>query len=173
MSTEQKQPAEQNEPRSPRRLIRGRDEVRDQLAVLAEEARREVALFSPQLDSYFFNNGRFARALASFAARHRHNRARILVEDATQALHDNDRLVALLRRLSDFLDMRQVGEEHQGIRDMFIVIDHGSYLHRQDMSKPECLTNAHDPQEAVNLLRRFNEMWNRSEPVASLRSAGL
>lgn len=173
MSNEQKQPDEQNEPKSPRRVIRGRDEIRDQFAVLAEEAKREVALFSPQLDSYFFNNGRFARALASFAARHRHNRARILVEDTSQALRDNDRLVALLRRLSDFLDMREVGEEHRGVRDMFIVVDHGGYLHRQDMSKPECLTNAHDPQEAVQLLRRFNEMWNRSEPIASLRTAGL
>src|SRR3989344_8165804 len=77
-----------------RRIIRDRSETGDFLAMLAENATREIVVFAPRLDGAFFNNSRFARALASFAARHRQNLARIVVEDVDQALRDNHRLVA-------------------------------------------------------------------------------
>lgn len=156
-----------------RRIIRDRTEVGDFLAQLAENATREIVIFAPRLDGAFFNNSRFARALASFAARHRQNLARIVVEDTDQALRDNDRLVGLCRRLSDFIHMHRVAEEHLGIREMFVVVDHRGYLYQQDSDKPDCVTHPHDSHEAVLLTRRFNELWDRSEPIVALRASGL
>lgn len=158
---------------SQRRIIRVRSEVSEFLAGLAENATREIVIFAPQLDGSLFNTTRFARALASFAARHRHNLARIVVEDTEQALRDNDRLVGLCRRLSDFLYMHQVAEEHLGIHEMFVVVDHRSYLHQEDITKPECVAGPSDAREAVLLARRFNELWDRSEAIISLRASGL
>ena len=156
-----------------RRIIRDRTEVSNFLALLAENATREIVIFAPRLDGAYFNNSRFARALASFAARHRQNLARIVVEDAQQAIRDNDRLVGLCRRLSDFIHMQQVAEEHLGIREMFMVVDHRGYLHQQETDKPDCVTHPQDGHEAVMLSRRFNELWDRSEPIVALRAAGL
>jgi hypothetical protein len=156
-----------------RRIIRDRAEVSDFLALLAESAMREIVIFAPRLDGAFFNSSRFARALASFAARHRQNLARIVVEDTEQTLRDNDRLVGLCRRLSDFVHMQQVAEEHLGIREMFMVVDHRGYLYQQDADKPDCVTHPHDSHEAVLLTRRFNELWDRSEPIVALRATGL
>lgn len=156
-----------------RRIIRDRAEVSDFLATLAENATREIVIFAPRLDGAFFNGSRFARALASFAARHRQNLARIVVEDTEQTLRDNDRLVGLCRRLSDFIHMQQVAEEHLGIREMFMVVDHRGYLYQQDTAKPDCVAHAHDGHEAVLLTRRFNELWDRSEPIVALRATGL
>ncbi|HSD97496.1 MAG TPA: hypothetical protein VLB06_10185, partial [Sulfuricaulis sp.] len=96
MDTAKNTPAE-NKPEPPRRVIRGRDDVADFLAGLAESATREIVIFAPQIDGALFNTPRFARALASFAARHRNNLARIVVEDTEQVLRDNDRLVGLCR----------------------------------------------------------------------------
>jgi len=156
-----------------RRVIKNRDEVRNYLAELAESATREIVIFAPRLDGDLFNSTRFARALASFAARHRHNSARVVVEDTEQALRDNDRLVELCRRLSDFIHMHQVGEEHLGIREMFMVVDHRGYLHQQDLDKPDTIAHPRDAREAALLARRFNELWDRSEAISSLRAAGL
>jgi hypothetical protein len=172
MDTAKNTPAE-SKPEPPRRIIRGRDEVGDFLAVLAESATREIVIFAPQIDGVLFNTPRFARALASFAARHRNNLARIVVEDAEQALRDNDRLIGLCRRLSDFIHMHQVSDEHIGIREMFLVIDHRGYLHQQDIAKPDCVADSHNVHDAVLLARRFNELWDRSEPILYLRSTGL
>jgi hypothetical protein len=171
METAKNSPATETAPQ--RRIIRDRTGVSDFLAVLAENATREIAIFAPQLDGAYFNTSRFARALASFAARHRQNLARIVIEDAEQAIRDNDRLVGLCRRLSDFIHMHHVAEEHLGIREMFVVVDHRSYLHQQDTAKPDCVTHQHAGHEAVLLTRRFNEFWDRSEPIVALRAAGL
>ena len=156
-----------------RRIIRDRAEVSDFLTRLAENATREIVIFAPRLDGAYFNNSRFARALASFAARHRQNLARIVIEDAEQAIRDNDRLVGLCRRLSDFIHMQQVAEEHLGMREMFIVVDHRGYLHQKDLDNPDCVAHPHDGHEAVLLARRFSELWDRSEPIIALRAAGL
>lgn len=156
-----------------RRIIRERQEISEFLEVLAENATREIVIFAPRLEGAFFNTSRLARALASFAARHRQNLARIVIEDTEQAIRDNDRLVGLCRRLSDFIHMHRVAEEHLGMNEMFMVVDHRSYLHQGDITKPDCVAHLHDGHEAVLLTRRFNELWDRSEPIITLRAAGL
>ena len=168
-----KNPTNEEKSTPQRRIIRDRKEVTEILTALVESATREIVIFAPQLDGTLFNSMRFARALASFSARHRHNLARIVVEDAEQAIRDNDRLVGLCRRLSDFIHMHQVSEEHIGIREMFVVVDHRSYLHQEDIAKHECFVHPHDGHQAVMLARRFNELWDRSNPILSIRSAGL
>lgn len=168
-----KKPLAEEKPDPQRRIIRAHNEVSEFLANLAENATREISIFAPHLDSSLFNTARFTRAMASFAARQRHNLARIVVEDVEQALRDNDRLVGLCRRLSDFIHMHRVAEEHLGIREMFMIVDHRGYLHREDPAKPECVAHPHDGRQAVMLARRFNELWDRSEPIITLRSAGL
>lgn len=172
METAKNSPNTETAPQQ-RRIIRDRSEVSDFLAMLVENATREIVIFAPQLDSAYFNTSRFSRALASFAARHRQNLARIVIEDTDQAIRDNDRLVGLCRRLSDFIHMQQVAEEHLGIREMFLVVDHRGYLHQQDTASPNCVIHPNDGHEAILLTRRFNELWDRSEPIVALRAAGL
>ncbi len=166
-------PSANEKPEPQRRIIRNRGEISDFLAGLVEGATREIVIFAPHLDEALFNTARFSRALASFAARHRHNLARIVVEDSEQAVRDNDRLVGLCRRLSDFIHMHRVADEHVGIREMFAVVDHSGYLLQEDIAKPDCTVASRDPRQAVQLARRFNELWDRSESIVSLRSAGL
>lgn len=172
MDTAENRPAEEK-PAPQRRVIKERDEIRDYLAELTESAAREIVIFAPQLDGYIFNTTRVSRALASFSARHRQNLVRIVVEDAEQTLRDNDRLVSLCRRLSDFIHIHKVGEEHRGIREMFMAVDHHSYVHQADTAKPEHFAGRHDTRQTVMLVRRFGEIWDRSEAITSLRTAGL
>ncbi|MBI3547043.1 MAG: hypothetical protein HY081_10735 [Gammaproteobacteria bacterium] len=172
MDTAENKPIEEK-PAPQRRIIKERDEVRDYIAELTESAVREIVIFAPQLDGYIFNTTRVSRALASFSARHRYNLVRIVVEDVEQMMRDNDRLVSLCRRLSDFIQIHKVGEEHSGIREMFMAVDHHSYLHQEDNAKPEHLAGRHDTRQTVMLVRRFREIWDRSEPISALRTAGL
>lgn len=153
--------------------ITERDAIRDRIASLIESARREIIIFSPQMDAYFFNGSQATRSLASFAARHRYNRARLLIEDAGQSLRDNDRVVELCRRLSEFIQLRQVGEEHLGLREMFVIVDGVSYLHQLDVTEPECVVEPAGRKRAVELRSRFEHMWERSEPAIGLNTAGL
>lgn len=156
-----------------RRTVRERGEIAAQIATLVSQARREIALFAPELDPALFNTTALDHALISLATGHRHNRARLLVEDAQQAVRDNPRLVELARRLSEFVELRQVAGEHVGLRELFVLVDREGYLHQHDLARPECLLDLHGRREAVELAQRFQLMWDRSEPIASIRTAGL
>jgi len=153
--------------------LRERNAVRDQIVALAEQAQREIVVFAPRLDPYFFNVALLSQALASFAVRHRQNRARILVEDVQQAVKDNDRLTGLCRRLGEFISLRQVGEDHRGRRDMFVQIDRRGYLYQQEVTRLDCLIDTAGGGEATALAERFDEMWERSEPVTAIQPLGL
>jgi hypothetical protein len=165
--------ANQAETPPTRRTLRERGEIAAQIATLVSQARREIALFAPSLDPELFNTAALDHALISLATSHRHNRARLLVEDASQVVRDNARLVQLARRLSEFVEIRQVGDEHIGLREFFVLVDREGYLHQLDLGRPECLLDLHGRREAAELARRFQEMWDRSEPIASIRTAGL
>lgn len=156
-----------------RALLKNRDAVRAQLTLLANQARHEIRVFAPHLDPALFNTADLTHLLASFVARDRHNLVHILVEDSEQTVRDNDRIVHLCQRMSDFVQLRRVSEEHAGLKEMFIVVDRLGYLHQQDLTRPEYLSSSADAHGAAELLQRFREMWDHSEPVQRLHTTGL
>jgi hypothetical protein len=150
-----------------------REDIRDAIAAVAALGRREIIVFSAQLDAFYFNQSQLGRTLASFAARHGNNRARLLVEDASQVLRDNDRLVTICRRMSEFIQIREVAEEHRGLREMYVVADGEAYVHQVDTTQPQCMADVAGRRHAIELRRVFNQMWERSEPLTGLYVAGL
>ncbi len=154
-------------------LLKERATVQERLLALAARARHEFLVYSPQLDARLFNTRELTQALTDFAARDRHNQVRFLVEDADQTVRDNDRVVRLCQRMSDFVQLRRVGEEHLGLHELFVVIDHVGYLHQPDTANPEWVSALAHPRAAVPLAKRFYEMWDRSEPVSAIHAVGL
>lgn len=154
-------------------VLKSREDIRDAIAALIGLARRDIVVFAPQMEAFFFNGAQLGGMLASFAAKHPQNRARLLVEDAAQVLRDNDRLVGLCRRFSEFIQLRQVGEEHRGYRELFLIVDGVSYLHQPDITEPECVVEPAGRKYCVDVKRRFELMWDRSEPLPGLHTAGL
>jgi len=154
-------------------LLKERAAVQARVLELALRARHEFLVFSPQLDARLFNIRELTQALTDLATRDRHNRVHILVEDTDQALRDNDRVVRLCQRLSDFVQLRRTGEEHLGLRELFVVTDRLGYLHQPDITNPEWVSAFAQQRAAVPLAQRFYEMWDRSEPVSAIHTVGL
>ena len=75
--------------------------------------------------------------------------------------------------MSDFIHIRQVGEEHTGMQDMFILVDHSGYLHQQDVARHECLVDFNGRNKAMALANRFEEMWEHGVLVPAIRTVGL
>lgn len=154
-------------------LLKTRDAVRAQITLLTNQARHEIRLFTPQLDPALFNTAELMGLFTSFVARDRHNFVQILVEDSDQAVRDNDRVVLLCRRMSDFVHLHRVGEQHIGLKEMFLAVDHLGYLHQPDLARYDCVSASADTRGTVMLVRRFQEMWERSEPVRTINTVGL
>ena len=154
-------------------LLKTRDAVRAQITLLTNQARHEIRLFTPQLDPALFNTAELTGLLTSFVARDRHNFIQILVEDSDQTVRDNDRVVLLCRRMSDFVHLHRVGEQHIGLKEMFLVVDHLGYLHQSDLARHDCVSASADTRGAVQLAQRFQQMWEHSEPLRQINTVGL
>ena len=153
--------------------LHSRVEAHDLMADMLVQARRRIAVFAPSLDASLFNTSPVTQALASFAASRRHNLVRLLVENSTQAVHDNGRIVELCRRFSDFIKMRQVDEDHAGLREMFVIIDDHAYLHQREIDNPDFLAAVNARRDVRPLILQYQRMWDRSHSIPSILTVGL
>ena len=164
---------EHGRPRTSAMQLHGREEVREFLLALLQQARRKISVFAPTLDSDLFNNSRVIDVLASFTAIHRGNLARFLVEDADQSLHQNARIVATCRRFGDFIKIHQVDEDSAGLHEQFVIVDDCGYLHQPHLERPEFRANRDDRSEARQLTIRYERMWERSQSMPGVHTLGL
>ena len=158
---------------SSRRAVRGAEAVQAAVLALIEHAERTLAVYAPVLQPALLNGTAQTRALAQFAARHRSNTLRLLVDDAAQALRDNDRLVNVSRRLSDAIKWHEVEMEARGGGELFIIADGRACLYVPDRLRNDAdWAETKDPLP-VDLQQRFDALWERSQPATALRPAGL
>ena len=153
--------------------LQTREQARAAVAGVFQQAQRQLLLFAPLLDAHYFNTTPVETLIGEYIARQRNNQVRILVEDTRQALLDNARLAQLAHRLPDCVRIRQVGENHRGLREVFVVADHQGYFHQPHIERADSITSSHAPRTAVQLARRFEQMWEQSEPVEDLGRLGL
>lgn len=153
--------------------VHGRDAIRDQIATLAEQAQREMVVFAPRYDRNLFNTSRLNQALLRLVARHRYNGVRILVEDSDQLRRENDRLMELARRCSDFIHIHEVAEERRGLRELFVVVDQSGFLYQESIETAAGVVHLSGKSEtSVNLANRFEELWTHSSPLSGRLGIG-
>ena len=153
--------------------VHSRVEAHDVMADMLTQARHRIAIFAPVLDASLFNTSSVTQIFASLAAAHRHNLIRLLVENSAQAVHDNGRVIDLCRRLSGFIKMRQVDEDHAGLREMFVIIDDHTYLHQRDIDSPDFLAAINARRDVRPLILQYERMWDRSHSIPSILTVGL
>lgn len=155
------------------RRLGDRDDVRDTLCALAGHARRQIDICAAALDPYFFNTARFVDALGHFCAAHQRNRVRILTGNSERLLRDNVRLAETCRQLSDFIQIHAPGEEHGELNEMFMITDTSAFLRQPDITRHEFVLCVDDRPRTVQLRKRFDHIWERSEQIVGLHPVGL
>jgi hypothetical protein len=151
--------------------LRGRDVIRETMPPLLGRARREVVVFAAHPEPSYLDTEPFVAELAAFVARHRQNRARLLVDDPARLAREHVRLAEALRRVSDSIEVREIAEHDRGRSDLFVLVDGREYLVLEDCAGIE--GRAGDTRrEAIALAEAFEAMWERGIPAA-LRPLGL
>ncbi len=154
------------------RISRSREEAREIITGLVGAARREIKVFAPLLDPYYFNTPAMEQGLIAFALTHTHNRAQFLIEHVP-ALQTQPRLLGLLQRLGGRLEIRRVDDDAVGLREFFVVADTRAYYRQNDYEILDSSAEADAPGQAAQLERRFAELWARSERIGDLQPTGL
>ncbi|MFP5504564.1 MAG: hypothetical protein ACLGH6_00040 [Gammaproteobacteria bacterium] len=153
--------------------LESRDDNRQAAALLAAQARRQIELFSPDLEPVLYDQTPFLDALTQLCLSGPRARVRVLAKDFERTVKDGHRLVELARRLSSYVELRRVHPDYQDNNETFLLVDDYGLLHRRHAPRFEGTFSCKAPLEVRRLRAFFDEVWDRSEPVADLRRLHL
>ena len=147
------------------------DENREIALSLAQQARRELVIFSQELDAALYDNADFERAVFDLARLHPSTQIRILVQDATRALQNGHSLLRLAQTLSSSVFIRKPSHDFREEYGAFIVADTTGYSQRVigDHYNYDALASFMEPSQARQLVHHFNKMWEHAEDDPRLR----
>jgi len=149
------------------------EEHRDIALEMAQQGRQSLCIFTWDLDPFQYDNQPFYRAAFDLARRSARSEVRILVQDSTRAVKDGHRLVDLAQRFSSKVAIHKPPQEYAQRIDAFMVIDGTGYLRRPQADRYEGAACFNDPPTARELMKFFNEVWERSHVDPQLRRLHL
>lgn len=139
------------------------------LAVLAT-ARRELCIFTRDLDPDLFDHAGFLDAIKQVAIAGPHVRIRVLLLEPQRARTDGHRLAALAQRLTSIFAFRTPVEEvDRQYAGSFITTDCGAWYERPLASRFDGEGNTCAPGRKAQLQETFDAIWERSEECAEMR----
>jgi hypothetical protein len=152
----------------------GRAELAAAQLRLLVQARHELCIYSPALESGLLDNDDAFAELRRIATGGRHARIRVLLHEPARALLDGHRLVSLFQRLPTAVQLRAPTESADlAYASAFLLNDAGGFLFRPQAHRFEARGSLSAAGERAQLQVYFDEVWERSIPAADLRPLGI
>lgn len=140
---------------------------------LIPRAHRQLRIFDQDLRNQGYNSqGRFD-LLQRFLLQNRANRLTIVLHDTDYLTRECPRMLKLVQQFSHAIDIMRTTDDARGISDPFVIADDEHYLHRFHYDHPRAALTLNDKEGALDLIRRFNEIIEVSEPAAPPTTLGL
>lgn len=136
---------------------------------MLSQTRRSLRVFTHDLEPRLFDQTDVLDALAALARRSRYSRLEFLVFDPHAAVRDGHRLIELARRLSSFIELRQVHPEYQQDPTAFALFDERGLIYRPQYALYSGFADYNSPNLCIEKHKYFLEVWERSEPVQEFR----
>lgn len=151
-----------------------REEVVAALVQLFEDARHTVVIHHRDLGPGVLDHEDVLTAMRRLATSGRGAELRLLIGDPDQALRDGHRLIPLAQRLTSSIHLRvPVEEPDRAYPAAFVANDVGGYLMLPLAERHEGRGATCNPGTSRQLVRYFDEVWERASPATVLRSLGL
>jgi len=120
-----------------------------------------------------YNQAPRIELLRAFLLENRVNRVSIVVHDASNARTDCPRLVNLQRQFSHAVSIHRTQSLARGVYDPFCVIDGSHVARRFHYNSMRGVTVLNDADLAFELVKRFEEIWEASQPAVTGTTLGL
>lgn len=142
---------------------------RDAAVKLAGMAKRQIAIFTHDLEPQIYDDPDFLEAVKNLAIRGGKVSIRVLLMDATRAAKEGHRLVELSRRLSSYVQLRKPHRDYLGMTEAFMVVDEYGLLWRKLATRWDGVGDTHDPPRAREKMKLFNTIWEKSQQETETR----
>ena len=149
-------------------------EVRDFAVELLGRARREIRIFTRDLEPALYGAPVLIDALRGFATSGRGPTVRILVVEPERLRGESHPLLPLAQRLSSVFALRTpVDPEDRQAAESYLVIDETAYAFRPLATRFEGSGCLDGPARARQLAQEFDRRWERARELTELRALGF
>ena len=150
--------------------LESKHEVATFILDILKKGRRELVLYTRDLDPDMLNNADVLDALRQFCTSSTHARLRFLAHDLRRAVSEDHAIIRLAQRLPSRVAIRVVEEETDTqYASAFVLNDKGAYLFRPNATRFEASACLNDSATQRQYLRYFDEVWERARPASELR----
>ena len=156
-----------------RSILSTLDEYRSAVAEIAKRANRTMSIYTPNLEPLIYDQDMFLEPLKRLVLARGHARLRVLISDPARVVREGNRFMQMARRLTSFIELRNVPPEFRDNPAAFIIADASAIAYRQQCSKWEGIVEFNDQQIVKRYLAYFDEVWAGSLIQPEMRATAV
>ena len=144
------------------RVIGSLEEMRAAVDTVAASAQRLMSIYTPDLEPDLYDQNGFLEIVKRFVLARRFAKVRVLLSDSGRLLRDNNRFIAMGRRLTSCIDIRPaVGAVKQRAAG-YLIADDRAIVYRVHSDRWDGVADLNNPPIARQYLDEFDEIWHAS-----------
>ena len=144
------------------RVISSLEEMRAAVDTVAASAQRLMSIYTPDLEPDLYDQNAFLEIVKRFVLARRFAKVRVLLSESGRLLRDNNRFIAMGRRLTSCIDIRAaVGAARQRARG-YLIADDRAIVYRVHADRWDGVADLNNPPIARQYLDEFDEIWHAS-----------
>ncbi len=136
---------------------------------LAYSASLNLDILTYVFEREIYGHSDFVQAVQSLATRHKKAQIRILIHTPDWASRSGHRLVELARRLSSYIEFREINEQDKQTTCEVLIADGRTLLLRDSPDVVEARYYPDNARQAGLWQRRFNGLWAGGGAIQGLR----
>ena len=140
----------------------GREQATSLALQLVQQARREICFFGDNIDAVLFDHADILENLSEFARRSERTNIKFVIHSSKKNLQDSHGFIPLAQRLSSSIQINKTDQQHQDLKQMFLIVDDAGYLYCKNNAIYSGRACFNDRQEVRALKQSFSEIWNHS-----------
>ena len=156
-----------------RSLLANLDEYRAAVAEIATRARRTLSIYTTDLEPQIYDTDLFLEPVKRLVLARSHARLRVLISNPGRVSRDGNRFMMMARRLTSYIDLRNVAPEYRSNPCSFIVADDKAIVYRQQATKWEGIVEFDDASVVKRYLAYFDEVWAGSLIQPEMRATAV
>src|SRR6187431_1211402 len=146
------------------RVISSLEEMRAAVEAVAASAQRLMSIYTPDLEPDLYDQNGFLDIMKRFVLARRFAKARVLLSDTTRLLRDNNRFIAMGRRLTSCIDIRPAVAGARQRACAYLIADDRAIVYRVHPDRWDGVADLNNPPVARQYLDEFDEIWHASAP---------
>ena len=153
------------------RVISSLEEMRAAVDAVAAGAQRLMSIYTPDLEPELYDQNSFLEIVKRFVLARRFAKVRVLLSDSGRLLRDNNRFIAMGRRLTSCIDIRPAAVPAKTRAGGYLIADDRAIVYRVNVERWDGVADLSNPPVARQYLDEFDEIRHASSPDELARQA--